>query len=182
VTCKTSSLAEVEPAVEERGAEIETPAEVAVEAELVELVEQELVFSEAACKSAVSRLKNLDNGDDIHKNGFDGWFPEDDTSIAAPGTNCGDTAMGVSEPCSKYNHWVGIKTMAQKATATKAKMLGGCITRETRNSNCYISTLVCPKAMILKCDGYHPIGLSIGVTYNFGSAKVCTATCTATEE
>jgi len=44
--------------------------------------------------------------------GRDALFPATEASIAPPGSDCGDSAAGISEPCSKYDHWRTMKQVA----------------------------------------------------------------------
>merc|ERR1719387_3152704 len=76
----------------------------------------------AKCGKTVLRLSRLDNGAEIAKNGTDELFPEAQSSIAKESVKCGDTAAGISEPCSKYNHWDSFPKIMEKEEKEAQKM------------------------------------------------------------
>jgi len=58
-----------------------------------------------ACRDAVLHHGRLDNAEEIMAQGADPLFPPDLSSIAPPGTKCGDSAQGINTDCEKFNHW-----------------------------------------------------------------------------
>lgn len=51
---------------------------------------------------------NYHQGDDPH-------FPAAERAIAPVGSNCGDSAHGINDPCTKYDHWDTIANIASSA-------------------------------------------------------------------
>lgn len=51
----------------------------------------------------------------------DPLFPNNQSSIAAPGTSCGDTAQGIDESCAKFNQW---RTFQQVQGTEEIKVMG----------------------------------------------------------
>jgi hypothetical protein len=65
------------------------------------------------CRKLLSTFEDgsLNNLQEIKSQGSDPRFPADETSIAERGTDCGDSARGIKEPCSKFDHWLSIMGM-----------------------------------------------------------------------
>jgi hypothetical protein len=142
------------------------------------LEDSESVYSAEGCRSAVARLQTLDQGETIAANGYDSVFPEVSSSIAAPGVNCGDSAIGQSVSCDKYNHWMSIKQMKTLATAFKSNLEGGCIQKAMLNGKCVIDTTLCQSKMLVSCSsgGYY---LTPGTRFPGFAADFC-GSCTST--
>jgi len=111
----------------------------------------ESAYSAEWCSSAVARLQTLDGGDQIAAGGWDSVFPESMSSIAAPGVNCGDSAIGQSVSCEKYNHWMPIKKMKQLASDFKSHLEGGCVQKAPFNGKCMLDTTLCSSKMKISC-------------------------------
>jgi len=73
-----------------------------------------------SCGNMVERLSKLGEGSAIATSGKDPEFPANLKSIAAPGTNCGDTAAGINEPCTKFNHWESLSVVKAEYEAGKS--------------------------------------------------------------
>merc|ERR1719329_378741 len=136
----------------------------------------ESAYSTEGCNSAVARLQKLDQGEQIAAGGWDAVFPESTSSIAPPGANCGDSAIGQSESCAKYNHWMPIKQMKQLAADFKSHLEGGCVQKALFNGKCMIDTTLCSSKMSVMCEsgGYD---LSVGGRFPDLSKDFC-GTCT----
>eukprot|EP00928_Gymnodinium_smaydae_P027913 TRINITY_DN21436_c0_g1_i1.p1 TRINITY_DN21436_c0_g1~~TRINITY_DN21436_c0_g1_i1.p1 ORF type:complete len:691 (+),score=54.54 TRINITY_DN21436_c0_g1_i1:662-2734(+) len=57
------------------------------------------------CRRLIARMDSLHDTEQILAGKGDMFFPADLSSIAAPGSSCGDSAQEISEACEKYNHW-----------------------------------------------------------------------------
>jgi len=77
--------------------------------------EEEEEEDDGTCGAVLDRFNGgLDNGADIASSGEDELFPESEESISTPGADCGDSAAGISNPCSNYNNW---KSLAEIRSA-----------------------------------------------------------------
>jgi len=56
------------------------------------------------CAQRIERFNEL-GAQEPFTAGWDPYFPPNLTSIAAPGTSCGDTAQGIAISCEMFNHW-----------------------------------------------------------------------------
>jgi len=67
------------------------------------------------CRAKLERLERLHAGTRELKPGgaHDPDFPPNMTSIGRVGT-CGDSAQGISEDCTKYNHWSSMQEVAHR--------------------------------------------------------------------
>lgn len=73
-----------------------------------------------SCGRMVERLSELGKGSSIASSGKDPEFPASMSSIALPGTHCGDAAAGIHESCAKYNHWQSMAALKEKYAAGKS--------------------------------------------------------------
>ena len=135
-------------------------------------------YSAEGCRDAVTRLQTLDQGEQIAKWGYDAKFPEEVSSIAPPGENCGDSAVGQSESCAKYQHWMSIKQMKKLATEFKSSLAGGCVQKAHLNGKCVIDTRLCQTGMSVMCNG-SGYNLPLGGLFNL-KPEMCGSGCTAT--
>jgi len=74
------------------------------------------------CKARLLRFDQL-GVQNLVTAGNDPLFPPIESSIAPPGTNCGDSAAGISESCAKFNHWKTFQQVADK-TSNPFKVFG----------------------------------------------------------
>jgi len=74
------------------------------------------------CRKLLTKFEDgsLNNLQDIKSSGTDLHFPADQTSIAEPGTDCGDAARGITKPCSDYDHWSSIMGMFGRVGASSS--------------------------------------------------------------
>jgi hypothetical protein len=89
----------------------------ALELEQVEpaLDSEDFALSEESavdCQKKLARLGDLNTQDLSGHVGNDPLFPPEESSIAAPGVECGDSAQGIKESCSKFNHWKTFQTVS----------------------------------------------------------------------
>jgi hypothetical protein len=133
-------------------------------------------YSAEGCSNSLARLQTLDQGEQIANEGWDGVFPEEGSSIAAQDVNCGDSAIGQSESCAKYNHWMSITKMKTLAAAFKSSLAGGCVQKAELNGGCLVDTALCQTAMKLTCNGWS-YTLPLGGRYNLKSV-MCGSGCT----
>jgi len=67
------------------------------------------------CMVRIDRLYGMDvsGSSKIASLGYDPDFAADQSSISEPGANCGDSAAGIYESCSKYNRWETFEDVAR---------------------------------------------------------------------
>jgi len=144
-TCAASLLDEAQPpaghelvpAVNDRPVEMMPPTVPTKDGEPID--EATLLEADAergACSEEMARLGNLASW----VTGSDDYiFPASMDSIASPGVDCGDTATGKTDPCSKFNHWQSIaevkKDMAAKAPQAGSAASNPCASCTNRNYN-----------------------------------------------
>lgn len=74
-------------------------------------INSEVPIELVSCSSYYQRLKTGLGGSVLPS---DGAFPESVLSIADPGVDCGDSAHGYRKPCSDFNHWQSMVTVADQ--------------------------------------------------------------------
>jgi hypothetical protein len=70
------------------------------------------------CERLLDRFDELNNWMEISGNATDPLFPPAITSIAEPGTTCGDSAQGIEQSCEYYNHWGTIADIMANGSST----------------------------------------------------------------